>query len=125
MRVQAEATQQLSSVQSDMRVSYGNDALMPPDSTPSVDSVAVEQDNLGFIHPESFNQANTDNHGTLNSHTHTDNIATVTTVPSPQQGLALKNTVTHRDSTAAYKVWTSANKSLALKLNQLDPSSGV
>lgn len=71
MRVQAEATQQLSSVQSDIRVSYGNDALMPPDSTPSVDSVVVEQDNLGFIHPESFNQANTDNHGTLNSHTWT------------------------------------------------------
>lgn len=68
MRVQAEATQQLSSVQSDIRVSYGNDALMPPDSTPSVDSVDLEQDNLGFIHPESFNQANTDNHGTLNSH---------------------------------------------------------
>ncbi|XP_053482716.1 amyloid beta (A4) precursor protein b isoform X1 [Ictalurus furcatus] len=62
VRLQAEATQQLSSVQSDMRVSYGNDALMPPDSTPSVDSVVVEQDNLGFIHPESFNQANTDNH---------------------------------------------------------------
>lgn len=72
MRVQAEATQQLSSVQSDMRVSYGNDALMPPDSTLSVDSVAVEQDNLGFIHPESFNQANTDNHGKPNM----DNIAT-------------------------------------------------
>lgn len=68
-RVQAEASQQLSSVQSDMRVSYGNDALMPPDSTPSVDSVAMEQDNLGFIHPESFNQANTDNHGTLKLHT--------------------------------------------------------
>lgn len=69
VRVQAEAAQQLSSVQSDMRVSYGNDALMPPDSTPSVDSIVVEQDNLGFIHPESFNQANTDNHGTLNLHT--------------------------------------------------------
>lgn len=88
MRVQAEATQQLSSVQSDMRVSYGNDALMPPDSTPSVDSVAVEQDNLGFIHPESFNQANTENHGTLNWH----NMATaLNQALSPQQGLALKS----------------------------------
>ncbi|XP_026802112.1 amyloid beta (A4) precursor protein b isoform X2 [Pangasianodon hypophthalmus] len=76
MRVQAEAAQQLSSVQSDMRVSYGNDALMPPDSTPSVDSVAVEQDNLGFIHPESFNQANTDNH-----------VEPVDARPAPDRGL--------------------------------------
>ncbi|XP_058247440.1 amyloid beta (A4) precursor protein b isoform X2 [Hemibagrus wyckioides] len=75
-RVQAEASQQLSSVQSDMRVSYGNDALMPPDSTPSVDSVAVEQDNLGFIHPESFNQANTDNH-----------VEPVDARPAPDRGL--------------------------------------
>ncbi|TSL16069.1 Amyloid-beta A4 protein [Bagarius yarrelli] len=75
-RVQAEANQQLSSVQSDMRVSYGNDALMPPDSTPSVDSVAVEQDNLGFIHPESFNQANTDNH-----------VEPVDARPAPDRGL--------------------------------------
>ncbi|XP_060732287.1 amyloid beta (A4) precursor protein b isoform X2 [Tachysurus vachellii] len=75
-RVQAEASQQLSSVQSDMRVSYGNDALMPPDSTSSVDSVAVEQDNLGFIHPESFNQANTDNH-----------VEPVDARPAPDRGL--------------------------------------
>ncbi|MCJ8732497.1 hypothetical protein PDJAM_G00212110 [Pangasius djambal] len=76
MRMQAEAAQQLSSVQSDMRVSYGNDALTPPDSTPSVDSVAVEQDNLGFIHPESFNQANTDNH-----------VEPVDARPAPDRGL--------------------------------------
>ncbi|XP_046700511.1 amyloid beta (A4) precursor protein b isoform X2 [Silurus meridionalis] len=76
VRVQAETTQQLSSLQSDMRVSYGNDALMPPDSTPSVDSVAVEQDNLGFIHPESFNQANTDNH-----------VEPVDARPAPDRGL--------------------------------------
>ncbi|XP_060785753.1 amyloid beta (A4) precursor protein b isoform X1 [Neoarius graeffei] len=75
-RVQAEATQELSSVQSDMRVSYGNDALMPPDSTPSSDSVAIEQDNLGFIHPESFNQANTDNH-----------VEPVDARPAPDRGL--------------------------------------
>ncbi|XP_026127406.1 amyloid-beta A4 protein-like isoform X2 [Carassius auratus] len=63
-RDQAEVTQQLSSLQSKMRVSYGNDALMPdlPDSTTSLDTLPPEQDGLGFIHPESFNQANTDNH---------------------------------------------------------------
>uniref|UniRef100_A0A673L075 Amyloid-beta A4 protein n=1 Tax=Sinocyclocheilus rhinocerous TaxID=307959 RepID=A0A673L075_9TELE len=64
-RDQAEVTQQLSSLQSKMRVSYGNDALMPdlPDSTTPLDTLPPEQDGLGFIHPESFNQANTDNHG--------------------------------------------------------------
>uniref|UniRef100_A0A672PLS6 Amyloid-beta A4 protein n=1 Tax=Sinocyclocheilus grahami TaxID=75366 RepID=A0A672PLS6_SINGR len=64
-RDQAEVTQQLSSLQSKMRVSYGNDALMPdlPDSTTPLDTLQPEQDGLGFIHPESFNQANTDNHG--------------------------------------------------------------
>uniref|UniRef100_A0A8C1WHW0 Amyloid-beta A4 protein n=1 Tax=Cyprinus carpio TaxID=7962 RepID=A0A8C1WHW0_CYPCA len=63
-RDQAEVTQQLSSLQSKMRVSYGNDALMPdlPDSTTPLDTLPPEQDGLGFIHPESFNQANTDNH---------------------------------------------------------------
>ncbi|XP_046870251.1 amyloid beta (A4) precursor protein a isoform X2 [Hypomesus transpacificus] len=66
-REQAEMAQQLSSLQSDVRVSYGNDALMPnlPDSTSSLDSLAKEDglglDGLGFIHPESFNQANTQN----------------------------------------------------------------
>ncbi|KAG1968591.1 amyloid beta (A4) precursor protein b isoform X1 [Pimephales promelas] len=63
-RDQAEVTQLLSSLQSKMRVSYGNDALMPdlPDSTATLDILPPEQDGLGFIHPESFNQANTDNH---------------------------------------------------------------
>ncbi|XP_026073531.1 amyloid-beta A4 protein-like isoform X2 [Carassius auratus] len=63
-RDQAEVTQQLSSLQSKMRVSYGNDALMPdlPDSTTALDTLPPEQDGLGFIHPESFNQVNTDNH---------------------------------------------------------------
>ncbi|XP_056611837.1 amyloid beta (A4) precursor protein b isoform X2 [Triplophysa dalaica] len=63
-RDQAEVTQQLSSLQSKMRVSYGNDALMPdlPDSTTPLDNLPPGQDGLGFIHPESFNQANTDNH---------------------------------------------------------------
>ncbi|XP_052004223.1 amyloid-beta A4 protein-like isoform X2 [Xyrauchen texanus] len=63
-RDQAEVTQQLSSLQSKMRVSYGNDALMPdlPDSTTPLDTLPPEEDSLGFIHPESFNQANTDKH---------------------------------------------------------------
>uniref|UniRef100_A0A8C1F9V0 Amyloid-beta A4 protein n=1 Tax=Cyprinus carpio carpio TaxID=630221 RepID=A0A8C1F9V0_CYPCA len=54
----------LNSNWSKMRVSYGNDALMPdlPDSTTPLDTLPPEQDGLGFIHPESFNQANTDNH---------------------------------------------------------------
>ena len=74
--------QQLSSLQSDVRVSYGNDALMPdlPDSTSSLDSLAKEDgldglglDGLGFIHPESFNQANTQNQGRRHTHTQTQN----------------------------------------------------
>uniref|UniRef100_A0AAR2LTZ7 Amyloid-beta A4 protein n=1 Tax=Pygocentrus nattereri TaxID=42514 RepID=A0AAR2LTZ7_PYGNA len=77
-RVQAEATQQLSSLQTDMRVSYGNDALMPdlPDSTPPLDALPPEQDGLGFIHPERFNQANTDNH-----------VEPVDARPAPDRGL--------------------------------------
>ncbi|XP_051565370.1 amyloid-beta A4 protein-like isoform X1 [Myxocyprinus asiaticus] len=61
-RDQAEVTQQLSSLQSKMRVSYGNDALMPdlPDSTTPLDTLPPEEDGLGF-HPERFNQPNTDN----------------------------------------------------------------
>ncbi|XP_055764186.1 amyloid beta (A4) precursor protein a isoform X4 [Salvelinus fontinalis] len=68
---QADMAQQLSNLQSDVRVSYGNDALMPdsiPDSTrasldllPQEEDLGVGLDGLGFIHPESFNQVNTDN----------------------------------------------------------------
>ncbi|XP_024281760.1 amyloid-beta A4 protein isoform X2 [Oncorhynchus tshawytscha] len=70
---QADMAQQLSNLQSDVRVSYGNDALMPdslPDSTrATLDLLPQEEDldldmgldGLGFIHPESFNQVNTDN----------------------------------------------------------------
>uniref|UniRef100_W5L6V9 Amyloid-beta A4 protein n=1 Tax=Astyanax mexicanus TaxID=7994 RepID=W5L6V9_ASTMX len=69
-REQQEMSAQLASLQSDVRVSYGNDALMPdlPDSTaaldllPSEDSQSLGLDGLGFIHPESFNQPNTQNH---------------------------------------------------------------
>ncbi|TRZ03506.1 hypothetical protein DNTS_007030 [Danionella cerebrum] len=77
-RDQAEVTQQLSSLQTKMRVSYGNDALMPdlPDSTAALDTLPVEQDGLGFIHPESFNQANTDNH-----------VEPVDARPFPERGL--------------------------------------
>ncbi|XP_073702188.1 amyloid beta (A4) precursor protein b isoform X2 [Garra rufa] len=77
-RDQAEVTQQLSSLQSKMRVSYGNDALMPDllDSTTPLDNLPPEQDGLGFIHPESFNQANTDNH-----------VEPVDARPIPERGL--------------------------------------
>ncbi|XP_062287202.1 amyloid beta (A4) precursor protein b isoform X5 [Scomber scombrus] len=64
-RVQAELSQQVSSLQSDGRVdgrvSYGNDALMP-DQAYSSAPMEPGLDGLGFIHPESFNQPNTENH---------------------------------------------------------------
>lgn len=61
--------QQLANLQTDVRVSYGNDALMPDqelgegqtDLLPQDDAVGVGA--AGFIHPESFNQPNTDNQG--------------------------------------------------------------
>ena len=64
-RDQSEVAQQVSSLQTEKRVSYGNDALMPSQtySTTPLDSVPPEQDGPGFVHPESFNQANTENHG--------------------------------------------------------------
>ncbi|XP_021435571.2 amyloid-beta A4 protein isoform X2 [Oncorhynchus mykiss] len=66
-RVQSELSQQLSSLQSDertdVRVSYGNDALMPDQAYSSAPlDPGMGLDRLGFIHPESFNQPNTDNH---------------------------------------------------------------
>ncbi|XP_070694410.1 amyloid beta (A4) precursor protein b isoform X1 [Pempheris klunzingeri] len=64
-RVQSELSQQVSSLQSDGRVdgrvSYGNDALMP-DQAYSSAPMDAGLDGLGFIHPESFNQPNTENH---------------------------------------------------------------
>ncbi|XP_061547551.1 amyloid-beta A4 protein-like isoform X1 [Phycodurus eques] len=64
-RVQSELSQQVSSLQSDNRVdgrmSYGNDALMP-DQAYSSAPMEPGLDGLGFIHPESFNQPNTENH---------------------------------------------------------------
>ncbi|KAG7463538.1 hypothetical protein MATL_G00177640 [Megalops atlanticus] len=66
---QAELSQQVSSLQSEGRISYGNDALMPdlPDSTTPIDLLPPEEAGLGldgggFIHPESFGQVNTENH---------------------------------------------------------------
>lgn len=67
---QQEMSAQLASLQSDVRVSYGNDALMP-DSTAPLDLLPSEDsEHLGFIHPERFNQPNTQNHGT-HKRTHT------------------------------------------------------
>ncbi|XP_028291366.1 amyloid beta (A4) precursor protein b isoform X2 [Gouania willdenowi] len=64
-RVQSELSQQVSSLQSDGRVdgrvSYGNDALMP-DQAYSSAPLDPGLNGLGFIHPESFNQPNTENH---------------------------------------------------------------
>uniref|UniRef100_A0A673Y1P6 Amyloid-beta A4 protein n=1 Tax=Salmo trutta TaxID=8032 RepID=A0A673Y1P6_SALTR len=64
---QADMAQQLSNLQSDVRVSYGNDALMPnslPDSTratldllPQEEDLDMGLDGLGFIHPESVPKA--------------------------------------------------------------------
>ncbi|XP_034720158.1 amyloid beta (A4) precursor protein a isoform X3 [Etheostoma cragini] len=66
-REQAEMAQQLANLQTDVRVSYGNDALMPDqelgdgqtDLLPQEDTLGL---GIGFIHPESFNQPNTENH---------------------------------------------------------------
>ncbi|XP_041857927.1 amyloid beta (A4) precursor protein b isoform X2 [Melanotaenia boesemani] len=78
-RVQAELSQQVSSLQSDGRVdgrvSYGNDALMP-DQTFSSAPMDPGLDGLGFIHPESFNQPNTENH-----------VEPVDARPNPDRGL--------------------------------------
>uniref|UniRef100_A0A3Q4AW07 Amyloid-beta A4 protein n=1 Tax=Mola mola TaxID=94237 RepID=A0A3Q4AW07_MOLML len=66
-RKQAEMAQQLANLQTDMRMSYGNDALMPDqelgdgqtDLLPQEDT--LDLGGVSFVHPESFNQPNTDN----------------------------------------------------------------
>ncbi|XP_070711452.1 amyloid beta (A4) precursor protein a isoform X2 [Pempheris klunzingeri] len=66
-RDQAEMAQQLANLQTDVRMSYGNDALMPDqelgdgqtDLLPQEDTLGLG--GVGFIHPESFNQPNTEN----------------------------------------------------------------
>ncbi|XP_059409445.1 amyloid-beta A4 protein-like [Carassius carassius] len=73
-REQQEMSAQLANLQSDVRVSYGNDALMP-DSTASLHLLPSE-DTQSFIHPESFNQPNTQNH-----------VESVDVRPVPDRGL--------------------------------------
>ncbi|XP_036947588.1 amyloid beta (A4) precursor protein a isoform X2 [Acanthopagrus latus] len=66
-REQAEMAQQLANLQTDVRMSYGNDALMPDqelgdgqtDLLPQEDTLGLG--GVGFVHPESFNQPNTEN----------------------------------------------------------------
>lgn len=52
--------QQLANLQSDVRVSYGNDALMPDQELGDglTDFLSQEETlgGVGFVHPESFNQ---------------------------------------------------------------------
>uniref|UniRef100_A0A8C2ZMZ8 Amyloid-beta A4 protein n=1 Tax=Cyclopterus lumpus TaxID=8103 RepID=A0A8C2ZMZ8_CYCLU len=66
-REQTEMAQQLANLQTDVRVSYGNDALMPDQELGDGQSDLLPQEDtlglggVGFIHPESFNQPNTDN----------------------------------------------------------------
>ncbi|KAM8856986.1 amyloid-beta A4 protein-like isoform 2-T2 [Synchiropus picturatus] len=78
-RVQSEVSHQVSSVKSDARVdgrvSYGNDALMPDQAFSSA-PLEPGLDGLGFIHPESFNQPNTENH-----------VEPVDARPNPDRGL--------------------------------------
>lgn len=60
--------QQLANLQTDVRVSYGNDALMPDQELGDGQTELLPQEDIvggvGFIHPESFNQLNTENQGT-------------------------------------------------------------
>ncbi|CAJ1087096.1 amyloid beta (A4) precursor protein a isoform X2 [Xyrichtys novacula] len=66
-REQAEMAQQLANLQTDVRMSYGNDALMPDQELGDGQTELLPQEDtlgfggVGFIHPESFNQPNTDN----------------------------------------------------------------
>ncbi|XP_072299487.1 amyloid beta (A4) precursor protein a isoform X2 [Eucyclogobius newberryi] len=63
-REQAEMALQLANLQTDVRVSYGNDALMPDQEFGDGQSDLLPEEGAvgaGFVHPENFNQANTDN----------------------------------------------------------------
>uniref|UniRef100_A0A1A8RE21 Amyloid-beta A4 protein n=1 Tax=Nothobranchius rachovii TaxID=451742 RepID=A0A1A8RE21_9TELE len=59
-REQAEMAQQLANLQTDVRVSYGNDALMPDQELGDGQTDLLPQEDMlggvGFNHPESFNQ---------------------------------------------------------------------
>ncbi|KAM6893305.1 amyloid beta (A4) precursor protein a isoform 3-T4 [Lycodopsis pacificus] len=64
---QMEMAQQLANLQTDVRVSYGNDALMPDQEMGDGQTDLLTQEDtlglggVGFVHPESFNQPNTEN----------------------------------------------------------------
>ncbi|XP_031708222.1 amyloid beta (A4) precursor protein a isoform X3 [Anarrhichthys ocellatus] len=64
---QMEMAQQLANLQTDVRVSYGNDALMPDQEMGDGQTDLLTQEGtlslggVGFVHPESFNQPNTEN----------------------------------------------------------------
>ncbi|XP_054480049.1 amyloid beta (A4) precursor protein a isoform X2 [Anoplopoma fimbria] len=66
-REQTEMAQQLANLQTDVRVSYGNDALMPDQELGDGQTDLLTQEDtlalggIGFVHPESFNQPNTEN----------------------------------------------------------------
>ncbi|KAM3585460.1 uncharacterized protein V6R79_017974 [Siganus canaliculatus] len=66
-REQAEMAQQLANLQTDVRMSYGNDALMPDQELGDGQTELLPQEDtlglggVGFVHPESFNQPNTEN----------------------------------------------------------------
>ncbi|XP_068561531.1 amyloid beta (A4) precursor protein a isoform X2 [Cebidichthys violaceus] len=66
-REQTEMAQQLANLQTDVRVSYGNDALMPDQEMGDGQTDLLTQEDtlglggVGFVHPESFNQPNTEN----------------------------------------------------------------
>ncbi|XP_052378271.1 amyloid-beta A4 protein-like isoform X2 [Oncorhynchus keta] len=88
-RVQSELSQQVSSLQSDertdVRVSYGNDAVMPNQAYSSAPlDPGMRLDRLGFTHPESFNQPNTDNHVSVSS---VKAVEPVDARPLPDRGL--------------------------------------
>lgn len=102
-REQKEMFAQLANLQSDVRVSYGNDALMP-DSTAGLD-LLPDTEGFGFIHPESFNQPNTQNEG-MCSHTNTE-------LDVSQQSTLFHNCVVLLSTVSA--IWTHAS----LPLNHL------
>lgn len=73
-REQAEMALQLANLQTDARMSYGNDGLLPQqeelgDEQQGQQGELLPQEetlglgSMGFIHPESFNQPNTQNQG--------------------------------------------------------------
>lgn len=72
---------QLANLQTDARMSYGNDGLLPQQEELDDEQQSQQGEpllpqeetlglgSLGFIHPESFNQPNTQNQGAAREHT--------------------------------------------------------